>query len=132
MLEKLYRDIDDEQLENAKINIEKLLSISMTEYIKWFEFVNRAEEQDVIYHTYHGTKGLEFDNVVVIMENGFGRNPNKFSNFFVNPNAGDENTKNLLYVACSRAKKNLRVFYLDDVSSFRNGIESIFGEIEEF
>jgi DNA helicase-2/ATP-dependent DNA helicase PcrA len=66
------------------------------------------------------------------MENGFGRNPNKFSNFFVNPNAGDENTKNLLYVACSRAKKNLRVFYLDDVSSFRNGIESIFGEIEEF
>jgi hypothetical protein len=36
MLEKLYRDIDDEQLENAKINIEKLLSISMTEYIKWF------------------------------------------------------------------------------------------------
>lgn len=34
------------------------------------------------------------------------------------------------YVACSRAKKNLRVFYLDDVSSFRNGIESIFGEIE--
>ncbi len=132
MLEKLYRDIDDEQLENAKINIEKLLSISMTEYIKWFEFVNRAEEQDVIYHTYHGTKGLEFDNVVVIMENGFGRNPNKFSNFFGNPNAGDENTKNLLYVACSRAKKNLRVFYLDDVSSFRNGIESIFGEIEEF
>jgi DNA helicase-2/ATP-dependent DNA helicase PcrA len=131
ILEKLYRDIDDEQLDDTKIKIETLLSISMTEYIKWFEFVNRVEKQDVIYHTYHATKGLEFDNVVVIMENRFGH-PNKFSNFFSNPNFGDENTKNLLYVACSRARKNLRIFYLDDVTSFRNGIESIFGEIEEF
>ena len=132
MSEKLYKDIDDEQLEDAKTKIETLMSIPMIEYIKWFEFVNRVEKQDVIYHTYHATKGLEFDNVVVIMENGFGRNSNKFSNFFSNLNAGDENTKNLLYVACSRARKNLRIFYLNDVSSFRNGIQSIFGKIEEF
>lgn len=130
MLEKLYRDIDDEQLDDAKIKIERLLSISMTEYIKWFEFVNRVEKQDVIYHTYHATKGLEFDNVLVIMENSFTRNDNKFCNFFSNPNTGDENTKNLLYVACSRARKNLRIFYLDDVTSFRNSIESIFGELK--
>lgn len=130
MLEKLYRDIDDEQLDDAKNKIDILLSINITEYIKWFEFVNRVEKQDVIYHTYHATKGLEFDNVLVIMENRFGRE-NIFSNFFGNPNAGDENTKNLLYVACSRARKNLRIFYLNDVSSFRPGIESIFGEIHQ-
>ena len=103
--------------------------MTISEYIKWFEFVNRVEKQDIIYHTYHGTKGLEFDNVLVIMENKFGKETNKFSNFFSNPNSGDENTKNLLYVACSRARKNLKIFYLVDVSSFRNGIESIFGNI---
>lgn len=132
ILEKLYRDIDDEQLEDAKTKIEILLSIPMTEYIKWFEFVNRVEKQDVIYHTYHATKGLEFDNVLVIMENRFGRVHNKFSSFFSEPNSGDENTKNLLYVACSRARKNLKIFYLDDVTSFKDGIESIFSEIKDF
>jgi len=128
MLEKLYKDIDDEKLDDAKNNIDTLLSINITEYIKWFEFVNRIEKNDVIYHTYHATKGLEFDNVLVVMENKFGRE-NKFSNFFNNPNAGDENTKNLLYVACSRARKNLRIFYLDDVTNFNDGIESIFGNV---
>ncbi|MEV9615370.1 ATP-dependent helicase [Aliarcobacter butzleri] len=132
MLEKLYRDIDDEQLDDAKTKIERLLSIPMTEYIKWFEFVNRVENQEVIYHTYHGTKGLEFNNVVVIMENSFTRNDNKFSTFFSNLNNEDENTKNLLYVACSRARKNLRIFYLDDITSFKDGIKTIFGEIYQF
>jgi DNA helicase-2/ATP-dependent DNA helicase PcrA len=132
MLEKLFRDIDDGQIEDAKTKIETLLSIPMTQYIKWFEFVNRVEKQDVVYHTYHATKGLEFDNVVVIMENKFGKETNKFSNFFTNPQNGIENTKNLLYVACSRARKNLRIFYLDDITSFKDGIESIFREIKDF
>ena len=132
MLEKLYRDIDDEQLDDAKTKIETLLSIPMTEYIKWFEFVNRVEEQDVIYHTYHATKGLEFDNVLIIMENKFGLERNKFSSFFTNPINGDKNTKNLLYVACSRARKNLKIFYLDDVTTFKDGIENIFSEVKIF
>ena len=132
MLEKLYRDIDDGQIEDAKTKIETLLSIPIIEYIKWFEFVNRVEKQDIVYHTYHATKGLEFDNVLIIMENRFGRDANKFSNFFSNPNAGDENTKNLLYVACSRARRNLRIFYLDDITNFRNSIETIFGEVHSF
>lgn len=132
MLDKLYRDIDDAQLEEAKTKIERLLSIPLSEYIKWYEFVNRVEKQDIVYHTYHATKGLEFDNVLIIMENRFGRDANKFSNFFSNPNAGDENTKNLLYVACSRARKNLRIFYLDDITNFRNSMETIFGEVHSF
>ena len=129
MLEKLYRDIDDEQLEDAKTKIETLLSIPIIEYIKWYEFVNRVEKQDVIYHTYHATKGLEFDNVLIIMENKFGQERNKFSEYFTNPQNSAENTKNLLYVACSRARKNLRIFYLDDVTNFNDGIESIFGSV---
>lgn len=132
ILEKLYSDIEDGSLEDAKNDIDSLLSIPFSEYVDWMDFVNRVENKDVIYHTYHATKGLEFDNVVIIMENSFGRNRSKFSDFFTNQDESDENTKNLLYVACSRPKKNLKIFYLDDVTDFIDGIESIFGRVLTF
>ena len=73
------------------------------------------------------------------MTNNFGtQNPNKFSNYFkyidgtISVPSDFENTKNLLYVACSRAIKNLRIYYMDDISSFKNGIEKIFGEVKIF
>lgn len=49
--------------------------------------------------------------------------------FFSDPKMKEKhiNTKNLLYVACSRAIKNLRVLYLDDISEIKEGIEKIFG-----
>jgi len=59
-------------------------------------------------------------------------NKDKFSSFFKYyadaDSLGNEdkikfnNTRNLLYVSCSRAIKNLRILYLDDVSEFKNGI----------
>ena len=39
------------------------------------------------------------------------------------------NTKNLLYVSCSRSIKNLRILYLNDVAEFKDGLKSIFGEM---
>ena len=58
------------------------------------------------------------------MENKFGLDRNKFSSFFMNTTRANElqgtelekytNTKNLLYVSCSRAIKNLRIFYTND------------------
>ncbi|MCT7602463.1 TGBp1 family protein, partial [Aliarcobacter butzleri] len=93
--------------------------------------------RSVIYHTYHGTKGEEYENVIIIMENQFGLDKTKFSDFFANSVELSKKeiyikTKNLLYVACSRAIKNLRVFYLDDVTDFKVGIENIFDEVLEF
>ncbi|HFG2032875.1 TPA: hypothetical protein ACGF6P_003007, partial [Vibrio cholerae] len=38
------------------------------------------------------------------------------------------NTRNLVYVACSRAIKNLKILYLDDVSDIQYGIKTIFEE----
>ena len=137
-LSKLYKDIKDDKRENAQENIRQLLSIGFLEYKKWFDFINKEERGEVVYHTYHGTKGEEYENVIIIMTKGFGtREPTKFLDFFINYKeelVGEEkekftNTKNLLYVACSRVIKNLRVFYLDDVSSFKEGVERIFGEV---
>lgn len=85
---------------------------------------------------------FKYENVVIVMQNDFGRDRNKFPYFFNNYSnesnlIGDDkekfvNTKNLLYVSCSRAIKNLRIFYIDDISVFRSGIKSIFGDIYEY
>lgn len=139
-LSELYGDIEENEEEQAKENIRQLLTIDFLEYKKWFNFINKEENEEVIYHTYHGTKGEEYKNVIIIMENRFGSDSTKFSNFFAKYGQeleGEEkdkfiNTRNLLYVACSRAIKNLRILYLDDVSDFQSGIENIFGEVLEF
>ncbi len=139
-LSELYGDIEENEEEQAKENIRQLLTIDFLEYKKWFNFINKEENEEVIYHTYHGTKGEEYKNVIIIMENRFGSDSTKFSNFFAKYGQELEseekdkfiNTRNLLYVACSRAIKNLRILYLDDVSDFQSGIENIFGEVLEF
>jgi len=142
MLNSLFRGIDETEIEESKNRLIELLEVSNDEYIAWFNYLNKIESEEVIYHTYHGTKGEEYDNVVIIMQNNFRRNDNKFSNFFSSyPNedglsdndlAKYTDTKNLLYVSCSRAKYNLRIFYLDDISDFKDGIESIFNNICEY
>ncbi len=147
-LEKLFADeifsiIDIDEIEIAKSKLDALLSVSFSQWLLWYEFIRDEQKADVVYHTYHGTKGAEFDNVIIIMENDFGRiNKNKFSSFFRHYRdltSLDEkemikfhNTKNLLYVSCSRAIKNLRILYLDDVSEFKDGIKSIFSEVYQY
>jgi len=138
LLNKLFSNIEDENIESAKEKLVELLDVNNIEYIAWFNFISKIENKDIIYHTYHGTKGEEYKNVIVLMQNNFGKDRKKFSSFFTNYNIelNDEelskytNTKNLLYVSCSRAIENLRILYLDDISDFRDGIESIFNTIK--
>lgn len=142
ILNTLYTDLDDEKIDEANEKINSILSIEITEYVKWFDYINRNYSDKVIYHTYHGTKGLEFKNVVIIMENAFGKMRNYFNNFFTLRQKKNnlteketeqyENAKNLLYVSCSRAIRNLRVVYIDEIQEFENGIKEIFGEISPY
>lgn len=143
--ESTYEDNSDEELGN----IEKLLKIPLSQWELWVDFIDKYEEdKNIIFHTYHGTKGEEYDNVAIIMEDDFGlRNRNKFKKFFlylklveseqrkeledIDYRKQIENTRNLVYVACSRAVKNLRVLYLDDISDIEDGINFIFDEIIE-
>lgn len=134
--------------ENEEKNkVDALLNIDLAQWQFWVDFIDREEEgKDFIFHTYHGTKGEEYENVAIIMEHSFGggwQGSNKFKNFFLkaSPNKEQvsseeknevdvdfENTKNLLYVACSRAIKNLRILYIGDIEEIQSGIKSIFGE----
>ena len=146
--DKLFEDeifsvFNEDEVEVAKAKLDELLSIELDQWFLWYEFINDDQKADTVYHTYHGTKGAQYDNVIIIMQNDFGRmNKNKFSDFFKHfkdaDSLGEEdrikfnNTKNLLYVSCSRAIKNLRILYLDDVAEFKDGMENIFGEVCQY
>lgn len=139
MIEILYPNIKDEELEKTKIEIEDFLNINLSEFNLWYKYIIGEVDNKIIYHTYHGTKGLEYDNVIIIMENAFGINKNYFNSYFKelekNSEVAEEyiekfeQTRNLLYVACSRAIKNLRILYLDDISEFKGGVEKIFSKV---
>ena len=132
--------------------VDALLNIGLAQWHSWIDFIDRKDEgKDIIFHTYHGTKGEEYENVAIIMEHSFGgawQGKDKIKKYFHKVDSHNKNkassekqeeidldfesSKNLLYVACSRAIKNLRILYIDDIADIRNGIESIFGEILEW
>lgn len=136
---------DSEDEDKAKEKVDGILALPITSLMNWTNFIDGIEADDISYHTYHGTKGEEYKNVAIILEHSFGkRNKDKFKNYFNAIQQNEEekerlfsdyemkekhiNTQNLLYVASSRAIKNLRVLYLDDISQIKEGIETIFGE----
>ncbi|MCI1615737.1 UvrD-helicase domain-containing protein [Heyndrickxia oleronia] len=139
LTENLFNNKSDDDIVRANSVIHDLLGISMDEFEMWYKFIIDNQEEKVIYHTFHGTKGREFDNVIIIMENAFGRDRNYFNFFFQNfieseQLAGEdkrkfERIKNLLYVSCSRAIKNLRVLYIDELTNIESGIKEVFGQI---
>ena len=140
LLESLYPNLEDKT--EKIIEIDDILKENINEYENWFDYIEDNIKSDIIYHTYHGTKGLEFENVIVVMENNFGRDKDYFKRFFKYYNKRDkldendrekfEKARNLLYVSVTRAIKNLKIFYVDDISELEDEIKKIFGEIKIF
>lgn len=72
-LEQKNMQENEEEDENESVGrIRQLYSIRMEELEKWHDYIKRKENTDIIYHTFHGTKGLEFENVIIVLEDGFG------------------------------------------------------------
>jgi DNA helicase-2/ATP-dependent DNA helicase PcrA len=137
---EIISDIDQDDVDKANQELDSLLNIELEKWFVWFRYIKGDNNSDIEFHTYHGTKGEEYNNVIIIMENDFGiRNKNKFPSFFKNYGKSDLlseednnkyiNTRNLLYVSCSRAIINLRILYINDVAEFKENLEEIFGEI---
>lgn len=119
--------------ENRINQINIAISISLNEFTKWYEFITESSSEPVRFNTYHSTKGLEYSNVVIIMENSFSRDRSYFPNFFKDPqNIDFQERRNLLYVACSRAIDNMRILYIDPIDSFREEASLLFGEAKRF
>lgn len=119
--------------ENRISKIDNAISIELNFYIRWYEFISDSSNGKVKFHTYHSTKGLEYNNVIIIMENAFSNNPHYFPELFKSPeNIEFQERRNLLYVACSRAISNMRILYLDSINSFKDEILPFFGEAQAF
>lgn len=87
----------------------RVKSVKYTELINLYEYI----EDHTPYSTQHGIKGAEFNNVLVVLDNG-GWNNYNFVYLFENT-PGKESviarTSKLFYVCCSRAKQNLIVYF---------------------
>lgn len=92
----------------------------------------RYRDEMTPFSTQHGTKGAEYKNVIVILDNGgwsmynfesaLTGNNNKKSNIIYN------RSLNILYVSLSRAKENLAVLMVRPNSSILRAARDIFGE----
>lgn len=137
--DSLYKNEQDE--EKIRNGMQSLLNLNIEVLENWYRYITlkKKDTREVVNHTYHGTKGLEFENVIIVMEKDFGRGQKEFFQFFFENYDREISekdalkfgyAKNLIYVATTRAIKNLKVYYVDDVSSITNNVEKIFGGIK--
>lgn len=106
--EYLFKDIG----EVNEIIIE-VLSLKLEEFIKWYEYLDKDIKSNEVFMTCHNSKGLEYKNVIVFLEERFERKSDYISAFFDDiDNEEYRSRRNLLYVSLSRAVKNLIVCYL--------------------
>lgn len=110
---KMHICLIDEKLERFKLEkgyvYDRVKAIKYSEFQKLYEYL----EGKTPFSTQHKTKGAEFDNVLVVLDNG-GWNNYNFESVFVD-NRKSETVKSrslkIFYVCCTRTKENLAVFY---------------------
>ena len=131
-----YFQDSEEEIEREMSVIDEFFNLDISQFIKWYNYIfDDLKNKEISYYTLHGSKGLEFDNVVVMLQDNFAFKKDYCKYFFENyGNQIDDkrfNTvRNLLYVACSRAKINLHVIYRNNVpDSLLANIKYIFPEI---
>jgi DNA helicase-2/ATP-dependent DNA helicase PcrA len=96
---------------------------------KEFQLLYEYLEGFTPFSTKHKTKGSEFDNVLVILDNG-NWNKYNFENLFVQ--AIDNNalirSQKIFYVCCTRAKESLAIFYHNPSPAVLTKATEWFGE----
>lgn len=132
-------ELTDLELQDSSTSIDTFLNMDMDIFERWYDFVNRSDKKvDIIYHTFHSTKGLEFDNVVVFLTKKFGSDKEYFApllkTFQENTDAKHDSVqirsaRNLFYVTVTRATKNLCVAYLIDEQEQFSDIASQLGSV---
>lgn len=103
--------IDDKLIafkENKEYLYNRVKDVKFSEFQKLYEYL----EGQTPFSTQHKTKGAEFDNVLIILDNG-GWNNYNFGNLFLETGSATvlDRTQKIFYVCCTRAKANLAVFF---------------------
>lgn len=99
---------DDFINERGKYLWKRISKLPFKEYISSIKY----QKEYLPFATQHSVKGSEFDNVLVVLDNGKWNKYN-FERMFKNFNSSDsvvDRTRRLFYVCCTRVKKNLIVF----------------------
>ncbi|WP_419494997.1 UvrD-helicase domain-containing protein [Chryseobacterium bernardetii] len=99
----------DNFINSSEYIYDRLKKVSYQEFIKLYNYLEGLTP----FSTQHKTKGSEFDNVLVILDNG---NWTKYNFSYLFTNRTDkanvlERTQKLFYVCCTRSKENLAVFF---------------------
>lgn len=151
-LKKLLRRVDVDKLEDINSEIyaatRKLLEeIDIEELDAWYEYLSDEHREGTQYHTFHGVKGAEYDNVIIVASNKFNPSSMRSRKSGIDeyfkcwhsevPFNGEEDetviaARNLLYVAVTRAKQHEAILYLDDISPYKDAIESIFDRVSYY
>lgn len=105
---------------------DKIKSLPFTQVMAYFNYYNDFSP----YSTQHGIKGAEFENVLVIMDNGRWNNYN--FKYYFEKTAGKESiisrTERIFYVCCSRAVNNLVIYYPVPTSQIISQASMLFGD----
>ena len=99
---------------------EKLMTIDYSQFVRLYQ----VQQDNTPFSTKHNTKGDEFDNVLVVIDDISWKQNYNFDDFFSGNTTNEQRyyrTNNLFYVVCSRAKNNLAIIC---VSSLSNGAKT--------
>lgn len=140
VFENLYSGVADNDIPDGIANATAIANTDIRDLLDWYAYLSGTSNRRVQYHTFHGTKGLGFDNVIIILTNEFKRKKDYFHSYFKSFSDDSKYTdeeflakRNLLYVAITRAKKNLRILYVDPYyNEVKVDFENIFGHADEF
>lgn len=99
----------NEFLSSSEYIYDRVKEVSYQEFINLYNYLEGLTP----FSTQHKTKGSEFDNVLVILDNG---NWAKYNFDYLFTNRTDkasvlERTQKLFYVCCTRSKENLAIFF---------------------
>lgn len=122
IIDEIYKKCSFKKGEKTKGILVKLFETDLNVFFSWLDFVlQNNKNREIIFMTCHASKGLEFDNVIVFLDDQFNKRKNYMSNLFnsnLNLTLDDdiESARRLFYVSCSRAIKNLSVIlYTDNI-----------------
>lgn len=103
----------------------RVKDVKFSEFQKLYEYL----EGQTPFSTQHKTKGAEFDNVLVILDNG-GWNNYNFGNLFLETGSATvlDRTQKIFYVCCTRAKENLAVFFHNPSAEVLSKAKEWFGD----